>query len=70
VNDAADATPTGSYPAATPVAIQWDAPLAGAGSYPVRLVLALQTTYADGTVRETEVAGDVAVTVVYAAVSH
>ncbi len=70
VNDAADATPTGSYPAADPVAIQWDAPLAGAGSYPVRLVLALQTTYADGTVRDTTVAGDVAVTVVYAAVSH
>ena len=27
-------------------------------------------TYADGTVRDSEVAGDVAVTVVYAAVSH
>ena len=70
VNDAADATATGSYAAATPIAIQWDTPLAGAGSYPVHLVLALQTTYADGTVRDTEVAGDVAVTVVYAAVSH
>ena len=70
VNDAADATATGSYPAAVPIAIQWDTPLAGAGSYTVHLLLALQTTYADGTVRDIEVAGDVAVTVVYAAVSH
>ena len=70
VNNAADATTTGSYPAGTPVAIQWDTPLAAAGSYPVHLVLSLQTTYADGTVRDTEVAGDVAVTVVYAAVSR
>ena len=69
-NDAADATATGSYPAAVPIAIQWNTPLAGAGSYPVHLVLALRTTYADGTVRDTEVAGDIAVTVVYAAVSH
>ena len=69
-NDAADATRTGSYPAASPIAIQWDTPLAGGASYPVHLVLALETTYADGTVRDTEVAGDVAVTVVYAAVSH
>ncbi|MFN8629191.1 MAG: hypothetical protein U0838_02385 [Chloroflexota bacterium] len=43
---------------------QWDAP----GTYPVRLVLALRT-YADGTVRDTTAAGDVPVTVVYAAVS-
>ncbi len=69
-NDAADATASGSYPAAVPIAIQWNTPLAGAGSYPIHLVLALQTTYADGTVRDTEVAGNVAVTVVYAAVSH
>jgi hypothetical protein len=69
-NDAADATATGSHPAAAPLAIQWNTPLAGAGSYPVHLVLALRTTYADGTVRDTEVAGDIAVTVVYAAVSH
>ena len=69
-NDAADATATGSHPAAAPIAIQWNTPLAGAGSYPVHLVLALRTTYADGTVRDTEVAGDVTVTVVYAAVSH
>lgn len=65
-NDASDATRTGSYAPGAPVAIQWDAP----GTYPVRLVLALRTTYADGTVRDSTAAGDVAVTVVYAAVSH
>ena len=69
-NDAADATATGSYPPDAPIAIQWNTPLAGAGSYRVHLILALETTYADGTVRDTQVAGDVAVTVIYAAVSH
>ncbi len=66
VNDAADTTRTGSYPPDAPVAIQWDAP----GTYPVRLVLVLRTTYADGTVRDSSVSGDVAVTVVYSAVSR
>jgi hypothetical protein len=65
-NDASDATRTGSYAPGAPVAIQWDAP----GTYPVHLVLALRTTYADGTVRDTTAAGDVPVTVVYAAVTH
>lgn len=70
VNDAADASGIGSYPATDPIAIQWNTPLAGQGAYPVHLVLALETTYEDGTVRDIEVAGDVDVTVIYAAVSH
>jgi hypothetical protein len=70
VNDAADATGAGSYPAASPIAIQWNTPLAGQQAYPVHLVLALETTYEDGTVRDLELAGDVDVTVIYAAVSH
>ncbi|MHB8960121.1 MAG: hypothetical protein ACYDAN_10895 [Candidatus Limnocylindrales bacterium] len=65
-NDASDATRTGSYAPGAPIAIQWDAP----GTYPVHLVLALRTTYVDGTVRDTTAAGDVPVTVVYAAVTH
>ena len=67
-NDAAAPTPSGTYPAADPIAIQWDTPLPGQGSYPVRLVLDLRTTYADGTVRTETVAGTVAVTVIYSAV--
>lgn len=70
VNDAADATGAGSYPATDPVAIQWNTPLSGQRAYPVHLVLDLETTYEDGTVRDIEVAGDVDVTVIYAAVSH
>jgi hypothetical protein len=70
VNDAADATPAGTYDAAIPIAIQWNKPLPGQQAYPVRLVLELETTYDDGTVRNLEVTGDVAVTVIYAAVSH
>ena len=69
-NDAADATRPGSYAPDVPIAIQWNTPRPAARRYPVHLVLALRTTYADGTVRDTEVAGDVAVTVIYAAVSH
>ena len=37
---------------------------------PVRLVLELETTYDDGTVRTSEVDGSIAVTVVYSAVTH
>lgn len=70
VNDAADATRAGTYDAAIPIAIQWNTPLPGQQAYPVRLVLTLETTYDDGTVRNSEVSGDVAVTVIYAAVSH
>lgn len=70
VNDATDATGAGSYQAASPIAIQWNTPLAGQQAYPVHVVLELETTYADGTVRDTEVAGDIDVTVIYAAVSH
>ena len=57
-------------PATDPIAIQWNTPLSGQRAYPVHLVLDLETTYDDGTVRDIEVAGDVDVTVIYAAVSH
>ncbi len=67
-NDAAAPTPSGTYPAADPIAIQWDTPLPGQGTYPVQLVLDLRTTYADGTVRSETVAGAAAVTVIYSAV--
>ena len=69
VNDAADATGAGTYAAADPIPIQWNTPLPGQRAYPVHLVLDLETTYDDGTVRDIEVAGDVEVTVIYAAVS-
>lgn len=69
-NDAADETPSGSYGADVPIAIQWDTPLAGRGTYPVRLVLELETTYDDGTVKTSEVTGTVPVTVIYSAVSQ
>jgi hypothetical protein len=70
VNDAGDATAPGTYDAAVPIRIQWNTPLPGQQSYPVRLVLFLETTYDDGTVRTSEVSGEVAVTVIYSAVSH
>ena len=70
VNDAADASGAGTYAATDPIAIQWNTPLSGQRAYPVHLVLDLETTYDDGTVRDIEVAGDVDVTVIYAAVSH
>jgi len=67
-NDASAATPSGHYDADEPIRIQWNTPLPGQGSYPVRLVLELETTYDDGTVRTYEAAGTVDVTVVYSAV--
>jgi hypothetical protein len=70
VNDATDASGSGSYAAGVPIRIQWNTPLPGEGTYPVRLVLELQTTYDDGTVRTSEVTGTVSVTVVYSAVTH
>lgn len=70
VNDAGDATSPGTYDADGPIAIQWNTPLPGQQAYPVRLVLFLETTYDDGTVRTSEVSGEVAVTVIYSAVSH
>ena len=70
VNDAADASGAGTYAAGEPIAIQWNTPLSGQRAYPVHLVLDLETTYEDGTVRDIEVEGDVDVTVIYAAVSH
>ena len=69
-NDAADATPAGSYGPDVPIAIQWDRPLPGTASYPVQLALDLQTTYANGTVRTSTVSGTVGVTVIYSAVNQ
>ena len=68
INDASAATPSGQYPADEPIRIQWNTPLPGQGSYPVRLVLELETTYDDGTVRTYDAAGTVEVTVIYSAV--
>jgi hypothetical protein len=69
VSDASAPTASGHYPADEPVRIQWNTPLSDQGSYPVRLVLELETTYDDGTVRTSEVSGQVDVIVVYSAVS-
>lgn len=69
VNDASLPTAPGPYAVAEPIRIQWNTPLSGQGSYAVRLVLELQTTYDDGAVRTSEVEGEVAVTVIYSAVS-
>ena len=69
-NDASNASASGTYPAAAPIRIQWNTPLPGTRSYPVRLVLDLETVYDDGTVRTSRVAGTVDVTVVYSAVSQ
>ena len=69
VNDASAPSAPGHYPADEPIHIQWNTPLAGQGSYPVRLVLELETTYDDGTVRTYEAEGTVDVTVIYSAVS-
>ena len=69
-NDAADATPTGSYRPDLPIAIQWDQPLPGTASYPVQLTLDLQTTYDNGAIRTETVSGTVGVTVIYSAVNQ
>jgi hypothetical protein len=69
-NDASAPTLSGTYPAIAPIEIQWDTPLPGTGTYPVQLILDLETTYADGTVVTSTVSGVVAVTVVYSAVSQ
>lgn len=69
VNDASAPSAPGHYPVDEPIHIQWNTPLPGQGSYPVRLVLELETTYDDGTVRTYEAEGTVDVTVIYSAVS-
>jgi len=68
INDASAPTAPGEYGADDSIRIQWDTPLPGQGNYPVRLVLELETTYDDGTVRSSEVEGTVQVTVIYSAV--
>jgi hypothetical protein len=70
VNDASGATSPATYPADEPIRIQWNTPLAGQAAYPVPIVLELETTYADGTVRASQVSGAVSVSVVYSAVTH
>lgn len=69
VNDASGPSAPGDYRADEPIHIQWNTPLPGQGSYPVRLVLELETTYDDGTVRTYEAEGTAEVTVIYSAVS-
>ena len=69
VNDASAPTRSGRYAADEPIRIQWDTPLPGEAAYPVNLVLELETTYDDGTVRTFEVSGEVDVTVIYSAVT-
>jgi len=69
VNDASSPTPSGRYPADEPIRIQWNTPLPGQSTYPVRLALELETTYDDGTIRTSEVSGEVQVTVIYSAVT-
>jgi hypothetical protein len=69
-NDAADATPTGNYTPDVPIAIQWNQPLPGTGSYAVAFTLDLQTTYDNGAVRTSTVSGKVGVTVIYSAVGQ
>ena len=68
-NHASAGSAAGSYPSEVPIRIQWNTPLPRAGSYEVPLVLELQTTYDDGTVRTSEVEGSVSVTVIYSAIS-
>ena len=70
VNDASDATPSGTYAPNAPIEIQWDTPLAGTDSYPVALTLDLQTTYDNGAVRTETASGTVGVTVIYSAVNQ
>jgi hypothetical protein len=69
VNDSSGPTPSGHYAADEPIRIQWNTPLPGQSTYPVRLVLELETTYHDGTVRTSEVSGEVDVTLIYSAVT-
>lgn len=69
-NDASNPTRAGTYPASSPIHIQWNTPLPGTGSYPVRVVLNLSTLYDDGTVRTSVVSGVVTVTVVYSAAAE
>jgi hypothetical protein len=66
-NDASGGTRTGTYRADLPIRIQWNTPLPGERTYKVRLVLVLETTYDDGTVRTIRVSGEVPVTVIYSA---
>lgn len=69
-NDASDASPPGTYKADEPLRIQWNTPLPERGAYPVWVELRVETTYDDGTIRTFEVAGSIAVTVAYSAISH
>jgi hypothetical protein len=70
MNDASDASPPGRYDAGDPIRTQWNTPLPGDGSYPIRVELSVETTYDDGTVRAFEFSGSIAATVVYSAISH
>lgn len=69
-NDANRGSKRGAYGPDDPLHLQWDTPLAGNERYVVPVELTVETTYDDGTVRSIAVPGEIAVTVIYSAVSH
>lgn len=69
-NDATNGSRAGGYSPDDPLRLQWDTPLAGGERYAVPVELTVETTYEDGTVRSIAVPGEIAVTVIYSAVSH
>ena len=60
----------GTYDATAPLRLQWNTPLPGGASYPIRVELTVETTYNDGTVRTFDFAGSIDATVIYSAISH
>jgi hypothetical protein len=69
-NDRSGGSGAGTYGADQPLLMQWNTPLPGRGSYPIRVELTVETIYDDGTVRTFEFEGSIAATVVYSAMSH
>ena len=68
-NDATGGSRAGGYAAEEPLVLKWDTPLAGDEHYIVPVELTVETTYEDGTARSITVPGEIAVTVIYSAVS-
>ena len=69
-NDRSGGSGAGAYGADQPLQMQWNTPLPGSGSYPIRVELTVETTYDDGTVRAFEFGGSIEATVVYSAITH
>ena len=69
-NDASSPSAAGTYDGADPLRLQWNTPLPGGASYPIRVDLTVETTYDDGTVRTFDFAGSIDATVIYSAISH